>query len=56
MHSDIIIHIRGGMVAVATDRAGNPINATVRDFDIDDIPEDELLTDDEGDQYVEYDA
>lgn len=56
MTGDIIIHIRGGMVAVATDKAGNPVNATVRDFDVDHIAEHGLLTDEEGDGYVEYEA
>ena len=56
MTNDITIHIRDGLVAVVRDAAGNPLDVTVRDYDVDHIPEDELLTDEEGNTYVEYAA
>lgn len=57
MNADIIIRIRDGMVTVATDKASNPLNAIVHDYDVKGIiPEDALLTDEEGDQYVAYEV
>ena len=35
MSNDIMITIRGGLVAVVRDAAGNPLDVTVRDYDVD---------------------